>query len=110
MSHSVVSQMENGARRIDVDELVALAAALGTTPSYLLTPEYTPESVRVIGTGTQEMSIEEYWSWITSTFDPHHQFPGDDKLTAQGVFDRLVRTRPAFDLENHITWKFDGDD
>ncbi|MDO5372357.1 MAG: helix-turn-helix transcriptional regulator [Corynebacterium glutamicum] len=38
ISHSVISQMENGGRRIDVDELIILSACLGISPIVLLTP------------------------------------------------------------------------
>lgn len=95
-------------RKIDVDELVALAYVLGTTPSYLLLPEEKPENVEVSGTGTSAMGIEDYWWWLTSRFDPTHRRPGEE-LTAQQIFDRLVRSRPAFDMGDYLTWKFDGD-
>jgi transcriptional regulator with XRE-family HTH domain len=36
--HSGISKMENGDRGIDVAQLVALAAALNTSPAFLLTP------------------------------------------------------------------------
>lgn len=36
MGHSTLSEIENGARRVDVDDLVALATALDVTPYQLL--------------------------------------------------------------------------
>ena len=36
MAHNTVSEIERGARRVDVDDLMALAAALGVTPTALL--------------------------------------------------------------------------
>lgn len=38
ISLSGLSKLETGARRVDVDDLVSLAVALGVTPSDLLTP------------------------------------------------------------------------
>lgn len=38
MLDTAVSKMERGTRRIDVDDLVALAAAFGMRPEHLLTP------------------------------------------------------------------------
>lgn len=43
MQPSAVSKVEAGDRRVDVDDLVALAAALETTTSYLLTGERVPD-------------------------------------------------------------------
>lgn len=44
MSHSVISQMENGQRRIDVDELVTVAAYIDASAAALLAPTvYTDE-------------------------------------------------------------------
>ncbi|WP_291475170.1 helix-turn-helix transcriptional regulator [Corynebacterium sp.] len=43
MSHSVISQMEKGARRIDVDELVVLATFTDTSAAALLTPRIFDE-------------------------------------------------------------------
>ncbi|WP_406420894.1 helix-turn-helix domain-containing protein [Streptomyces sp. NBC_00842] len=41
-SQPTVSRMESGARRIDIDDLVALAAVLGAPASALLPPETAP--------------------------------------------------------------------
>lgn len=38
LGHSAVDQIEKGTRRVDVDDLVALAAALGVSPITLLMP------------------------------------------------------------------------
>lgn len=36
MAHNTISEIERGARRVDVDDLVSLSSALGVTPMYLL--------------------------------------------------------------------------
>jgi len=38
LGHSAVDQIEKGTRRVDVDDLMALAAALGVSPITLLMP------------------------------------------------------------------------
>lgn len=48
ISHSVISQMENGGRRIDIDELVILSNALQVSPVALLTP-HTENPDEVVG-------------------------------------------------------------
>jgi transcriptional regulator with XRE-family HTH domain len=42
---SGLSKIEAGTRRVDVDDLVALAGALGTVPDDLLTPNAPPKGV-----------------------------------------------------------------
>ncbi|MER8042719.1 helix-turn-helix transcriptional regulator [Streptomyces sp. NPDC094032] len=41
LSQPIVSRVEAGTRRVDVDELLALAAVLGVTPAALLPPDET---------------------------------------------------------------------
>lgn len=101
-------RIEESERKVDVDDLVALAVALATTPSYLLMPHYTPENLEVAGTGTQKMGIKDYWRWLTSQFEPSHRFPGDGQLTPQQMFDRLALSRPAFDIGSYIKWNVEG--
>nr|WP_062336140.1 helix-turn-helix transcriptional regulator [Herbidospora sakaeratensis] len=43
-TQQLLSRIELGQRRVDVDDLVALAAALDTTPAELLTPASTRKS------------------------------------------------------------------
>ncbi|MCP2628126.1 helix-turn-helix domain-containing protein [Mycolicibacterium smegmatis] len=43
MTANTLSAIETQARRIDVDDLIALAAALGISPAALLMPHVTPE-------------------------------------------------------------------
>lgn len=46
ISHSVISQIENGSRRIDVDELVVIATYIDASPTALLTPRSeTPDAI-----------------------------------------------------------------
>lgn len=41
-SHSIVSELENGQRRLDVVELIVLAELYGKDPAWFLRPDLTP--------------------------------------------------------------------
>lgn len=66
-----ISEIENGLRRVDVDDLVALARALGTSPAVLLMP--TPELPDDQGRGVvyldddaEPLTAEQVWDWLTA--------------------------------------------
>lgn len=40
-SHSIISELENGQRRLDVVELIVLAELYGKDPAWFLRPEFT---------------------------------------------------------------------
>lgn len=77
MSASALSKVENGDRRVDVDDLTVFAYILGTTPAALLTPPddappptgvpegtYDAEELRVWVRGQAELTTEglaAYW-------------------------------------------------
>lgn len=63
-AHSAVSEIENGARRVDVDDLTALAAALGVSPLFLLLPHAWHEGDTVELTGAGEMPVGDAWAWM----------------------------------------------
>ncbi|MFA3877590.1 helix-turn-helix domain-containing protein [Streptomyces sp. MMCC 100] len=58
-----VSRIENGTRRVDADDLVALAVALGVHPAaLLLPPDITGEALAEVTTlGT--VSARQAWEW-----------------------------------------------
>ncbi|HWL01680.1 MAG TPA: helix-turn-helix transcriptional regulator [Microbacteriaceae bacterium] len=62
ISHSAISKIENGDRRVDVDDLTVLAYVLETTPAALLTP---PEDAPA-PTGVPEGDYldEEVHAWL----------------------------------------------
>lgn len=60
-----LSRVENGTRRVDVDDLTALAVVLRVSPATLLMPEAETETQRVGITGiTEEVSAQQLWSWL----------------------------------------------
>jgi transcriptional regulator with XRE-family HTH domain len=68
LGHSAVDQIEKGTRRVDVDDLVALAAALGVSPITLLMPEMPgadkpAETVPAPGVDGG-VSAGLWWKWL----------------------------------------------
>lgn len=59
-----LSRIEQGERRVDADDLVALAIALGTTPARLLLPAGGDESEDVGLTPAVTVTAGEAWSWM----------------------------------------------
>ncbi|WP_298229627.1 helix-turn-helix transcriptional regulator [Gryllotalpicola sp.] len=61
ISPSAISKIENGDRRVDVDDLAVLAFALSTTPADLLTP---PEGADAPTGLPEQFNAEELRSWV----------------------------------------------
>jgi transcriptional regulator with XRE-family HTH domain len=60
-----IHRIEDGQRRVDVDDLVALAVALGVSPPSLLMPNAETSEETVTVTGHREpLSAERAWSWF----------------------------------------------
>jgi len=65
LAFNTLSEIERGARRVDVDDLVALAAALEVSPSSILMPEVIDGDMSVKGTGIEKpMEAAHYWNWL----------------------------------------------
>jgi transcriptional regulator with XRE-family HTH domain len=59
-------KIEKGQRRVDVDDLMALAAALGVTPNRLLLPEVDlsrPREPVAITEGLDKVRNDDAWAW-----------------------------------------------
>ncbi|HSS25897.1 MAG TPA: helix-turn-helix transcriptional regulator [Mycobacterium sp.] len=61
--------IEAGTRRVDVDDLMGLAVALGISPITLLVPDSDSKRRRVEGTATGKQFAEDLWAWLRAT-DP----------------------------------------
>lgn len=57
--------IERGQRKVDVDELTALAIVLKTTPAYLLIRDTANHDDPVKVTGANELPAIEVWGWLT---------------------------------------------
>lgn len=67
LPHSALSKIENEQRRVDIEDLLALAVALETSPTSLLLP-YEPDprrSVAIVGTVAAPSSAA--WEWAQGT-------------------------------------------
>jgi transcriptional regulator with XRE-family HTH domain len=63
ISQSALSKIENGTRRVDVDDAIALSAALGVPPNALLMPSTSDPRATVQLTGWGEERAFEVWRW-----------------------------------------------
>lgn len=63
LSASALSKIENLQRRVDVDELVAIALELGVNPNALLFPPAATEFWYVNVTGSAEIPADKLWDW-----------------------------------------------
>lgn len=59
-------RIEAGDRRVDVDDLVALAVVLGVSPATLLMPPVEQPDATVTVTGAGEMQADRLWQWLTA--------------------------------------------
>lgn len=69
MSVPTLSGLENGARRVDVDDLVVLALALDISPVALLMPPVgtvDDELLPADASGEKRTSPWEWWMWLTA--------------------------------------------
>jgi transcriptional regulator with XRE-family HTH domain len=64
-----LSRIESGERRVDVDDLTALAVVFGVSPITLLMPDGAERpDHRVELTGTGVTTGKEMWSWLTGSY------------------------------------------
>lgn len=74
LAHNTLSEIERGARRCDVDDLVAIAVALDVSPTALLRPASRDDAM-VSGTGTGSLSARDYSAFLDGYRSPTR--PGD---------------------------------
>lgn len=97
VSPSALSKIENGDRRVDVDDLTAFAYALETTPAALLTPaedalapagvpegEFAPEEIRMWIRGQVKITVEDLLRyWKEQAFDSASYILRSEEILAQ---------------------------
>ncbi|WP_109750563.1 helix-turn-helix domain-containing protein [Mycolicibacterium fallax] len=98
-----ISEIENGLRRVDVDDLIALAVALDVSPAVLLMPN--PELPDENGEGVvyldpaDPLDTKHVWNWLTAR----------DSLTtgamAEGANELESCDDPDFDYEERELWR-----
>lgn len=62
MPRTAISEIENGGRRVSVDDLMALAVALGVPPNSLLLPHADPAPAPA-ATAAGEAGFQDLWAW-----------------------------------------------
>lgn len=63
-----IGKIESGDRRVEVDDLVVLASALGVSPLALLLPDADTSSDRVLITGHHSEVAENLWGWAVGAY------------------------------------------
>lgn len=69
LSYTTLSQIENGARRVDVDDLMAIAVALDVSPASLLVPSGSDDST-VDATGLRGVSAYDLTNFVHGYWSP----------------------------------------
>jgi len=62
-----IRRIEEGERRVDADDLVAIAAALEVSPATLLMPPTSTPDTKAVASGIEPTDALELWRWITAT-------------------------------------------
>jgi 8-oxo-dGTP pyrophosphatase MutT (NUDIX family)/transcriptional regulator with XRE-family HTH domain len=75
-----LSRIEKGNRRVDADDLVALALALGVNPTALLLPRDVPPDGRVRLTEDVDASARDAWNWADGRWPLPFARPGSRSI------------------------------
>lgn len=67
LTHTALGDVELGQRRVDVDDLMALAVALDVSPISLLMPPAPRATTKVAATGTGSIRADLLWDWMTAS-------------------------------------------
>jgi transcriptional regulator with XRE-family HTH domain len=94
-----ITKTEQGTRRVDVDDLPALALALGVTPNTLLLPEIGYLGGTEVHHLTPAVSgtAEQLWQWAQGERPLHMHIPGADGWLGDSRYPALefsMRNRP----------------
>ncbi|RVW05053.1 XRE family transcriptional regulator [Rhodococcus spongiicola] len=92
IAHTSLSDIENGSRRIDVDDLLALAIALDVSPATLLMPVAEGGEAEVEATGVGTATARQLWLWIVAESAGRPGWPVID-------LDWMMRARPEWKFE-----------
>ncbi|GAA2665477.1 hypothetical protein GCM10010400_27020 [Streptomyces aculeolatus] len=94
---TALSKIERGDRRCDVDDLVAIAIALGVSPATLLLPPVADETTTTV-TGAGEVTTADAWDWADGI---RPLLPRED----HSALDHAIRTRPEGRRTDHLIAK-----
>lgn len=101
-----LSRIEKGERRVDADDLVAIAVALGVNPSALLLPvDVGPYDVLDV-TGAGAVTAEEAWNWLDGSEVELLMTVFDEEAMTRGRL--LYETKRRFELLGRPHWLVEG--
>lgn len=89
LSLNAISRIENGSRRMDVDDLTALAVALGVTPATLLLPDTDDSHSTLTITGVSGPATN-MWEWMAT------HIPAPGRPRPQDYFEFASRAFPTW--------------
>jgi transcriptional regulator with XRE-family HTH domain len=87
-----LSRIEKGERRVDADDLVALAIALGVTPNALLLPRDVDAITEVALTPTKSVLAGAAWNWA----DGRNFMHGPQHGSWRDQLDFVTQSRPRW--------------
>ncbi|MFJ9440349.1 helix-turn-helix domain-containing protein [Kitasatospora sp. NPDC101235] len=97
LSADALNKIENGAseeprsiRRVDVDDLMALAVVLGVSPVTLLLPADARGEAEITGAGRVHGQEAWMWAWCTDPLT----LPDGDEEADRAVTEFLLNSRP----------------
>jgi 8-oxo-dGTP pyrophosphatase MutT (NUDIX family)/transcriptional regulator with XRE-family HTH domain len=89
-----LSRIEKGKRRVDADDLVALALALGVSPAALLLPRNTDAYDEIELTSSVRATARAAWEWSAGNFPL--VISGAEPLTWRQIAEFEANVRPAW--------------
>jgi 8-oxo-dGTP pyrophosphatase MutT (NUDIX family) len=98
-----LSRIEKGTRRVDADDLVALAIALGVNPSALLMPRDAGPYDEIRLASSLEATARAAWEWSAGNFPLVAS--GADPLTWREIEDFEANARPAWHGPGLAEWR-----
>ncbi|GAA0294633.1 helix-turn-helix domain-containing protein [Kineococcus aurantiacus] len=98
LAASAIAKVENGDRRVDVDDFAAFAVALNVSPARLMVPDADDESELFAVTPACEVWAWSAWQWATGVE------PLRTPAEARGETE-IVRSRLDFDAERPVWWR-----
>lgn len=103
-----ITRIEHGKRRVDVDDLLALAAAFRVTPSTLLLPPTAQGEIEVTGVGT--VPAHDAWRWLDGQW-PLSTSRDPETLRRQlldfHLYSRPEDIPPYHDVDGAVRWLTD---
>lgn len=98
ISLSGLSKIENGDRKVDVDDLFAIALTLDVSPIALLLPQGAPDDAVDVSGGRASLAL--FWQWALAA---------DVGVSSDDLRSFQARSLPGWlSVESEIEWSGDG--